>query len=230
MWQIVLKDLEQHSRALILFFLSSLALPIGFFLLKPTGADNSGIVGVNVGYLVLSAPMLFAFWLVGQEKLKGTLRLLKILPLSGMRIVTAKALTGLALCALLNLLFLRLSPLILGLLGFHIAFPGREIFFWMCLAAAFFVAVNIAIFTAFDYKIAMQISYFGIFGVLAALMTVEKFLPRRGVNVMELLTGAWRQWRVAYWGWLPILTLSVLCVLVAGRLFECREWPELEDG
>src|SRR5262249_62019707 len=123
MWQLALKDLEQHARALMVFFISALALPTGFYLLKPSGANNSGFVGVVVGYLIFGAPTLFAFWLIGQEKLKGTLRLIKLLPISGMRVITTKSLTSLALCLLLNNFTLLGVPLLLRLPGVPLAPP-----------------------------------------------------------------------------------------------------------
>src|SRR5262249_43539501 len=151
------------------------------------------------GYLIFGAPTLFAFWLVGQEKIKGTLRLLKLLPISGMQIIAAKSLASLTLCLLLNLMSLLGAPLVLRLAGFAIAPPGLPIIFWMSMAVVIFVALNIAIFTTFDHKIATQIVYFGLFVVMIAVMVADKFLSRRGVSGMALLTSAWRRWYFPYW-------------------------------
>lgn len=230
MWQLVLKDLEQHKRALAVFFISAMALPTVFYLLKTTGADNSGFVGVTFGYLVCGAPTLFAFWLIGQEKVKGTLRLLKLLPISGWRVIVAKSLTSLALCLLLNQVTLLVIPLLLHIAGFAITPPAWLTVLWMSLAAVFCVSLNIAIFTAFDHKIAMQIAYFGVFLVVIAVMAVEKFLRPRGINISVLLTGAWQRWYFPYVAGVLALALATLLILFACRLFERAEWPELEEG
>jgi hypothetical protein len=230
MWQLVLKDLEQHARALTIFFISALGLPAGFYLVNPTGADNSGILGVTFGYMVFGGPTLFAFWLVGQEKMKGTLRLLRLLPISGGRVIAAKSLTIMALCLLINLMALIGVPLLLRLMGYGIEIPGWPIILWMCLAALFFGAMNVAIFTAFDHKIAMQIAYFGFFLVAVMVMAAEKFLKPRGVDVTLLLASLWGRWYFPYWGWSLALAFVAQLILFAGRLFERKEWSELEEG
>ncbi len=229
MWQMALKDLEQHARALIIFFVSALALPTGFYLVNSSSADNSGFVGVVFGYLVFGAPTLFAFWLVGQEKVKGTLRMIKLLPISGMRIIMAKSITSLSLCLLLNNVTLLGIPLLLRQAGFPISSPDFFVVLWMNLAAVFIVALNIAIFTAFDHKIAMQVAYFGVFILVLAVMAVEKILPARGMNITLLLMNSWRQWYLPYWGGVIVLTLAAFLFYFAGRLFEWTEWPELEE-
>jgi hypothetical protein len=226
----MLKDVEQHTRALTLFFISALVVPALFYLVNPTGPDNRGLIGVTFGYMVFGAPTLFAFWLVGQEKMKGTLRLLKILPISGQCIITTKSLTVVTLCVLLNLMALLGVPLFLRLAGFAIEWPGWLTVIWMCMAAVFFVAMNVAIFTAFDHKIATQVAYFGFAVMMIAVSVAEKFLKPRGLTLDSLLTSLWQWWYFPYWGWSMALAFSALLILFAGRLFERTEWPELEEG
>lgn len=230
MWQLALKDLEQHAKALAIFFTSALALPVGFYLVSSPGADNSGFIGVAFGYIVFGAPTLFAFWLVGQEKVKGTMRLLKLLPIPSPRVILAKALTSLGLCLALSNTTLIIVPSLLRLAGFDIARTSLLTVLWLNLASAFFVAVGIAVFTAFEHKIAMQIAYFGFFVLALAVMIVEKYLTARGVNFGSLLTNTLGQWYLPYWGGIVVLGLAALLILFAGRIFDWAEWSELEEG
>lgn len=230
MWQLILKDVEQHTRALTLFFSSAAVVPAGFYLAHPTGADNSGVIGVTFGYMVFGAPTLFSLWLVGQEKMKGTLRLLKILPISGQRIIATKSLTAMTLCALVILIALVGAPLFLRVVGFPIELPSWPTVLWICMAAVFFVAINITIFTAFDHKIASQIAYFGFGFAMIALGFAERFLKPRGVNVYSMLTSVWQWWYFSYWGWILAPAFAALLILFAGRLCDQTEWPELEEG
>jgi ABC-type transport system involved in multi-copper enzyme maturation permease subunit len=97
-----MKDFEQHAKNLLIFLLSALALPLMFGLIVDE-SDGSGYHGVVFGYIVLGAPAIFAFWFIGQEKMKGTMKLLSILPISGREIILTKSLGS----ALLTAVFIR---------------------------------------------------------------------------------------------------------------------------
>ncbi|MGH9763005.1 MAG: hypothetical protein ACREDR_20015, partial [Blastocatellia bacterium] len=89
--ELILKDIEQNKKALALFFISALSLPPLFYLVHSGGNGSTGFLGVVFGYVVFGAPMIFAFWTIGQEKIKGTLRLLRTLPVSGRWIIGVKS-------------------------------------------------------------------------------------------------------------------------------------------
>ncbi len=225
---LIVKDLEQNAKALAVFFLSALLLPLGFHMFSTSDQAGYGYLGVVFGYLAFGAPAMFAFWFVGQEKMKGTFRLLRMLPIEPRRIIGAKALGSLAIClAMVNLVALFI-PWLAMKGGAGVAVPAGPLLLWLNAATVLFVSIDIAIFTVFEFKIASQVAYLG-HGALAVLIMIgEKLLTRTGRSSEEVaarLVSA----NINYWGPLLVLAISCLAIHFAGRYFEMMEWGDLEE-
>ncbi len=227
MWTLILKDLEQHHKTILLLFLSAAAFPATFSLFMDERQDGAAYLGVTFGYTVLGAPAMLAFWCIGQEKLKGTFKLLTILPISRRRIIQAKSLTITLVCLLIVNLVSALGPMIMRLAPGKGFSAGLRILFWMNLMTIFFIGVDVAIFTLMDARTASQIIYLG--HALLALGAIVSnklvvindqplwIMPRLDSAGLQLSAGA------------LILFLVWAMVDGSGRLFEMKEWADLEE-
>lgn len=228
-WALICKDLQQNGKAFLLFLASAVALPPVFTLIQKPGSGSSGFIGVVFGYLVLSAPMLFAFWLVGQEKVKGTFRLLRLLPGPAEHIILTKGVASLSICVLTVNVVLVIEPLLLNFFGLAVSFPAGLTLLWMNLATAFFAALGIVIFTVFNHKMATQIWYLALVALMMFMTVAEKYLTRLGVDLSVVVQKALTQRYLLYWGAVLILLLILVLLLFAARYFEWRDWTELTE-
>ncbi len=228
MWRLILKDIDQHKKAVSLFFLVGLVMPAVFSLIIGQTEDGSGYLGVVFGYVMMGAPAMFSFLLIGQEKLKGTFKLLSILPIAGKKLILAKSLGVALLCLSLANLACVVSPLIIRLTMGYECLASPEIIFWANLLTLFFVSVDVAVFTLFESKIASQIAYllfaFMGFTVIAANKYFETSTDPQEI-LLQLKTIGFQ-----YWGWTIVISVSCAIVMFAGRLFEMKEWAELEEN
>ncbi|MCI0336222.1 MAG: hypothetical protein L0226_01480 [Acidobacteria bacterium] len=227
MWGIILKDIEQHAKAISIFLLTALILPSAFSIIMSQKADGSGYLGVVFGYVVVSAPALFVFGLIGQEKLKGTFKLLSILPISGRRVIWAKSLAAAILCiAVVNLVAVVTPMIIYAVIGYK-WFSSSQLILWINLLTLFFVSVDVTIFTLLENKIASQAIYLTYFFVVFATLIAKKYLPI--LADPQLLIQRLSAIGFQYWGWMLVILLSYALVDISGRIFEMREWAELEE-
>jgi hypothetical protein len=230
MLELAWKDLEQHAKPLAIFSLVALATPGIFYWMTGAGKESAGFVGVAFGYIVMGYPVMLTFYLIGQEKAKGTMKFLKLLPLSGRWIIFSKSLTVVALSlSLLNFVVI-LEPLLMRWIGFGIDMPNALLVFWMNLAAIFLIALGIAAHTAFDHRLAGQIGYLVIVVVMLLTTFIEKYMVRFGMGTPEQLFERVRQSNIVYWGAVPVMIASVLLFLLSARILEGTEWSDLEEG
>jgi hypothetical protein len=228
MWQLILKDIEQHAKTILVFFLSALILPVGFSLFFSQTQSNAGYLGVVFGYIMLGAPALFAFWFIGQEKMKGTFKLLSILPIPGRKLILIKSLASAILClAVINLVAVVIPAIFHVFIGIN-WLPSPGIIVWINLLTIFFSAVDIAIFTLFETKTASQAIYLGHAFVGLSILIAVRHLPVAGDP--ELLLQSLKAIGFQYWGAIAIVFLSYFLVALSGRIFEMREWADLEES
>jgi len=225
------KDFVQHARPLAVFFVGALALPLAFSLLARTDKDGAGYVGTVFGFLAIGAPMLFGQWFVGQEKTKGTFRLLRSLPISGTGIIMTKFLGSTLLCLPLINLALLLEPLVCQVFGLRVPQPAAALVVWTNLAACFLVAISIALFTMLDARMATQVILWSMCILALCTSLAGKYLqgPRveaiAGRAVSSLL-----DLRVVAISGIVLAGVATAAAWVAALLFERKEWSQLEEG
>lgn len=230
MLELARKDLEQHAKPLAIFSLSALTMPGLFYWMTGAGRESAGFVGVAFGYIVMGYPVILTFYMIGQEKAKGTMKFLTQLPLSGRQIIFSKSLTVLALSlSLLNIVVI-LEPLLMRWIGFGIDTPNGLLVFWINLASIFLIAVGITAHTAFDHRLAAQIGYLVMVAVMLLTTFIEKYMVRFGMGTPEQLFERIRQSSIVYWGAVPVMIASLLLFLLSARILEGTEWSDLEEG
>ena len=227
---LIFKDLRQNAIGLLFFIASAILFPTAIYLVTTPGSDNSRYVGVIFGFVTLSAPAMFAMWFIGQEKLKGTFRFLRILPISGMRVIVAKSLTSISICLLTMNISLIGMPLILRLFGFSISFPTPMLLFWLNLANIFFISLNILVFTALNHKMASQISLYSMVAVGLGVVMAGKLLAPRGYSISKLTGFIQNKPGLFYLLGVLVFILSAAFIRLAGNIFEKAEWPDLEES
>jgi hypothetical protein len=120
-----------------------------------------------------------------------------------------------------------LTPLIADDVGGYKWLPGFKIILWLNLLTIFFQALDVAIFTLLDAKIASQVIYLGHFFLAICALIVLKLLPvaDNPETLLQILDGA----GFHYWGGIAVIAASYLIVSFSGRVFEMREWADLEE-
>jgi hypothetical protein len=230
-WNLLCKDIVQHARGLLALAASGLALPLVFVLLSGSEKDSAGYVGFVFGYLGISAPMMFAQWFIGQEKIKGTFRVLRLLPVSGTRIMVTKCLNALLLCLLLINAALILEPAIGRALGFGIAQPPAALVLWTNATAVLALGISMALFTALDTRIAIQAVIWTLFSFMILGYGAQKYLGRQRFDTFTehagTLAGDIGLVCVAV---LPLVVATVLLIGFSAWIFERKEWADLEEN
>ncbi len=230
-WTLMRKDLIQNARPLAFFFVAALLLPLAFTLFTRSEEDGGGYAGTVFGFLALGAPMLFGQWFIGQEKVKGTFRLLRSLPISGTRIIVTKYVGSTILCLVLIDVALFLEPLICRLIGLQIPAPAPALVVWTSIAAAFLVAVSIAMFTLLDTRIATQAIIWTMCGFMLCLALAGKYLQGLGIeSLANRVVPSIYDLRAAIFVGLALGGTSFAIVWRTARVFEQREWMQLEEG
>ena len=227
LWNLALKDIEQNRKALAVMLATALVLPL-LFGAAAARPDGGGYLSFAIGYGVVSVPILVAHLFVGHEKLKGTFRLLRVLPVRGSRLITTKAVAATALSLLVANLLVFVEPLLLRRFGVAYTLPGLLPLIWINVASAFVSALAVSAFVAFEHKVALQVSYITVFGLALGLTGLERWAAQAGLGTSLAARAA--ELYLPYWG-VPVVLLFVAAfVRFAGRLFEQKEWPELEEG
>lgn len=224
LWNLAFKDIEQNRKALAVMLVTSLALPLIF----GAAVRPDSYLSFAVGYGVVSVPILFAHLFVGHEKLKGTFRLLCVLPVRGSRLIKTKALATILLGLLVANLLAYVEPLLLRSFGLSYTLPGLLPLIWINVASAFVSALAVSAFVAFEHKVALQVSYLTVFGLALGLTGLDKWAAQAGLGTS--LTARAVELYLPYWGVPVVLLFVAASVRFAGRLFELKEWPELEEG
>jgi len=228
LWNLALKDIEQNRKALAVTFATAFALPILFHAALAQSGGGGSYPSFAIGYAVISVPILIVHLFIGHEKLKGTFRLLRLLPVSGSRLILTKSVVAIFLCLVVANLMMFVEPLVLRSVGINYALPGALSLLWINLATAFICALAAVAFVVFEHKIALQVSYLMIFGLMLGFAALEKGLAQTGLRFSLAERAA--QTYLLYWGGPVVLLLIAAFILFAGRLFEAKEWPELEEN
>ncbi len=230
-WALISKDLTQHAKPLLIFTLSCLALPVLSAPFTAGGKDGTGYVGLAFGFLGISAPMLLAQWFIGQEKVKGTFKLLRTLPVSGTRMILTKYVTCTAICLLWINGVLFLGPTVCNMMGSQASMPGAPAMLWTSISGMFFVGLSISLFVVFDARIAAQAMIWGMCCIMVCVALAGRFLEGREDEAFAARMGiAIQSGWLAACCWLILGAISFLMVWFAARLFEKRDWSRLEEG
>lgn len=226
MWPLICKDLRQCARPLAVFLLIATLLPIGALIVSKKFTAE-GYLGMLFSLIVMGAPLLFGFWFIGEEKTKGTIRLLKILPIPEGVIVGSKVMTSLVLTSMTLQVALivipRLAPAFGGV-GVTLE-PAWGI--WMNTAAIGCVGICSLVFIALEQKLAMQIAYFTMFGlggltVLAAKGLEQSKSPSAEVVRTALASPLWATLSMCL-----ALALLMLVVRFGSNWLRQQDWAEL---
>ncbi|MBZ5496728.1 MAG: ABC transporter permease [Acidobacteriia bacterium] len=224
------KDVVQHARGLFGLAASALALPLVFALLTGSGKDSAGYVGFVFGYLGVSAPMMLAQWFIGQEKIKGTFRVLRLLPVSGFRIMITKCLGAMLLCLILINTTLVLEPAGCQALGIGIAQPRAALVLWTNTAAVFFLGISMALFTILDTRIAIQAAIWTLCGLMILGYGAQKYLGKQDFNAFTERAGPLAgNIGLLCAAALPVALAALLLVGLSAWFFERKEWADLEE-
>ncbi|MGA2261965.1 MAG: ABC transporter permease [Acidobacteriota bacterium] len=230
-WILLRKDIVQHARALVALAASALALPLVFALLAGPEKDSAGYVGFVFGYLGISAPMMFAQWFIGQEKIKGTFRVLRLLPVSGTRIIVTKCMGAMLLCLLLINITLILEPAVCRASGIGIAQPMAALVLWTNAVAVLSLSISMALFAALDTRIAIQAVIWTLCGFMILGYGAQRYLGKQGFDALTehagTLAGDIGLLCIAI---LPLALVALLLIGLSAWLFERKEWTDLEEN
>ncbi len=218
------KDLEQHRKGLLFYAASVLLVPFLFAALNHS-ASPAGFIGSVIGYLGFGGPMLMALWFVGQEKTKGTLRILRTLPISGTQIIGTKMVTSALVCLVLANLVLIAEPPLLGYVLHRPLHLGAAAILGLNGIICFVCFVYTAVFVVLEQKIAIQVSYWGIFGLVLA-----GFLGDKALQAHHFSLAAIPILPASIAGVVTLALLSFVALKVASRVFDWTDWSELEEG
>ncbi len=230
-WTLIRKDIIQHLRPLMVLLASAFALPPAFSLLSRSDGDGAGYAGIVFGFLAIGVPMLFGQWFVGQEKIKGTFRLLRSLPISGTDIILAKYLGSTLLCLFLVNGPLLFEPAVCRALGLNVPQPAAVLVIGTNLTAAFLIAVSVTLFTLLDVRMASQIIVWSVCIFIVALSLAGKYLE--GLEIGELNGGGLPSIfdpRIVAIAGIFFAGFPTAMVWLGARIFEKREWSQLEEG
>ncbi len=226
--EIMRKDLEQNRTALAVYAAGAIAFPALAHVFQKSKSVES-YLGLIFGLVILGAPLLFGFWFIGQEKAKGTLRILRILPIPEAKLVMAKLALNLGLTAVVLAAVLLGDPWLLRALGASSLEIGFAPVLWMITAGCFCSIVCTCVFIAFEQKVAMQIGY----GIMLALTVVSvlaaKYLDHGsgGAAAVRRLLEHPAAPLVAL---LVLIPVSAAAIRFGGNLIAWRDWSELEEA
>jgi hypothetical protein len=227
MLAIVHKDIEQNAKPLLL--ITVIGISISYFLMLSMRQDSrqSGIEGFLVGSLVLGMPLMFSMWLVGQEKAKGTILILKALPIGGVRVMVAKWLTASAFTLLATLVIEEILPLFIGGMHGTVHHETLSHCVWIVSLSMMTNGLFFSIFTVLDQKLASQLSWIGmsalvfLLGKIASLPAVQHFAKES--------SGQFFVHTFLICGWILAALMGFICVVFAGRYIDQNDLDELRE-
>jgi ABC-type transport system involved in multi-copper enzyme maturation permease subunit len=229
MWAIIRKDLEQNRRALLLYGSCALLFPF-CFLLFTHESNPEGFLGMVFSLVVLGAPLIFNFWFVGHEKVKGTLRLLRTLPVSETQIVAAKLILSSVLALLLLNGAILLAPWAVSYARLPVPVLSASSMLWMQAAVLFCCILCNAIFVALKQQVAMQVSYFTLFGIAGLTIAAGKLYESHASAGLVSLKHAVESPLAPLAALVVTIGLGLIAIRFGARLLEWKDWSDLEEG
>jgi hypothetical protein len=228
MFAIAHKDLEQNAKALALVTVIGIAASSFLIFSTREMKTQNATEGFLIGSLVFGMPIMFSMWLIGQEKAKGTIRILKGLPIGGVRIMIAKWLLAAVFTLLATLTVYFALPLFLGAAqqAGIIDRLGRCV--WIVALSMLTSGLFFSLFVVLDQKLATQVSWIGMslliftLGRIAEMAAVKRFMAQ----------GSGRHlWQAAQQaGWVIAALGGLVCVVFAGRYIDQRDIGELQEN
>jgi hypothetical protein len=216
------KDFVQNSKPL--FLLLSCAIAAGIWLQIASPNQSEAVLGFLVGLLVFGLPIILTMWLVGQEKSKGTLNILRVLPLNGTTVMLSKWIFQIVTSLAPAIFILFILPLMLHR---HIS-KSIIPFFWIVGMASMISGLFIALFTVFEQKIATQVAWIGgalLFGGFSRVLDQAGF----GKKLATLLTASQSPTVSSSLGWLGLVLVGGIFTIFAGKYMDQQDWSELRD-
>ncbi len=223
-WALVKKDFREHAAhllGLLTVIAASQLLPV---LLGPGGFVP--VLSLALLPVVFLFPMLIAYWLIGMEKAKRTLFLLRLLPLSAHHLAIAKEvvalsmvlLSGATVVAARSLVFSLQEEPEMGVLGSL----GAALERWIPIVTVLLTQLALFLYLWLDYRLA------GI--IIVVIWYSGAFLAFFHPNELMPLARLSEQWSfiVAGHGIAVLLVLGLHFLTV--RLLERKDWDRLATG
>lgn len=229
MWPIICKDMEQNWRALSLYAPFALLFPF-CFLIFSRDRNPEGFLGMVFSLVVLGGSLMFNFWFVGQEKVKGTLRLLKIMPVSETQIVAAKLILSSVLALLLLNGTLLLAPYAASRTGISVPALSVSSVLWMQVATLFCCALCNGIFVALEQKLALQVSYFALFGIAGLTIAAGKLYESHASPSLMSIKRAAESPLAALAALVAAIGLGLIVIRFGAQLLKWKDWSDLDEN
>jgi ABC-2 family transporter protein len=190
-WSIIRKDLQQHRRNVLIFAAVGTVLSVTGKVVVNHQDLSAGIHRFLFTYITVVIPMELTMWFVGQEKLKETIRVLRLLPVTPAQFVTAKMLAIVLLGEVFFFGSTLIQTAVKAVQEHSFVMPWNMFMFTPI--PFLMTAVLVPVYLRFHYKFAGMISlviYLGLFSVGEALLQVT---PTQGVqaNAFLSLLGFW---------------------------------------
>jgi ABC-type transport system involved in multi-copper enzyme maturation permease subunit len=226
---LILKDLRQHRKSLLALVATALVLSAGASAGAVAGRKMDGVYGFAFGFLVVAAPIVLTMWFIGHEKVKETIRVLRLLPISPRTLMGAKMIGIVLVIELLLLGALVLTPALVGLVAGQPLFPPFAVVVGFLALPLLSISVMVPLFIHYDYKIAGQVAFGIFFGASTLLLVVVKQFPDVGQKLAVLFSDASGLRIAALLLWLFGLLALALGWFVASRIYEWKEWSDLGE-
>lgn len=197
-WTIIAKDLRQHRRSLLIF--ASVALVLSLSDKVAIGNDDLTPVFHRFlfSYVTILTPMELAMWFVSQEKVKETIHLLRLLPISPGKLMAAK-MFGIALISEAFYIGSSLVMMTEHLMRTHtLALPGWDVLLLLPVPILT-TSVLTPMYVRFHYKVAGLISlmvYAGFF-MVGSVIFEFLFVPSQASSAGNALITAVFLWALA---------------------------------
>jgi len=223
-WALVKKDFREHATHLLGFLVviaTSQLLPL---LLGPGGVvPTLSLALLPVAFLF---PMFIAYWLIGMEKAKRTLFLLRLLPLSAHHLAIAKEVVALSMLLLLGAVVVVARSLVLSLQEDHemdvLGSFGTALARWIPIVMVLLTQLALFLYLWLDYRLAgIIIVVIWYSGVFLAFFYPNELMP------LARLSERWSFIVVGH-GIAVLLVLGLHFLMV--RLLERKDWDRLATG
>jgi TRAP-type C4-dicarboxylate transport system permease small subunit len=220
MLRMILKDLKIHARPVAYYFLVAAAFP--FVLLLANGWKANPTFFDASFFTVIISPIMIGQWLISSEKIKRTLFLLRMLPVSTRKIFGAKeACAALIIVAIATFSVLSTFLCIQISNGWEIVrLPSARAWVWLALGIAFFTQVVLLTHLTFDQRLASQVPFGGLFLLLILFGVMSNYFPEK-IRVVEK---AFNNWLVIFAAAVVALGGMILIHEIGARVLSNKDW------
>lgn len=228
-WTLILKDIRQHRKPLLILATTALLLSTVTSAGAAAGHQMEGVYGFAFGFLIIAAPVILTTWFVGDEKVKGTIRVLRLLPISSRTLMAAKMLGIILVIESLLLGTMVLVPMVVGMVIGYPLYPTCALVLSFLAMPLLCISVLLPVFVHYEYKIAGQFAFGTFFGISMLLLIVVKKFPDVGQKISIFLSHSDGLRVLALVLWLCSLASLAVGWFAASRIYEWKEWSDLGE-